>query len=66
MIVDAWRKLFAIVAVGLFAITLGACDEQGPAEQAGEAVDNAVESAGEAVEEAGEAAGEAAEEATNN
>ena len=66
MIVDAMRKLFAIVAVGLFVIALGACDEQGPAEQAGEAVDSAVESAGEAVEEAGEAAGEAAEEATNN
>jgi len=62
MIVDAMRKLFAILAVGLFAIALSACDEQGPAEQAGEAVDNAAEEAGEAVEDAGDAA----EEATNN
>ena len=62
MIVDAMRKLFAILAVGLFAIALGACDEQGPAEQAGEAIDNAAEQAGEALEEAGEAA----EEATTN
>ena len=66
MIVDALRKLFAVVVVGLFAGVLAACEEQGPAEQAGEAVDNAAEEAGEAVEEAGEAAEEAAEEATTN
>lgn len=62
MTVDAMRKFFAMVAVVLFAGALGACEEQGTAEQAGEAVDNAVEQAGEAVEEAGEAA----EEATSN
>jgi hypothetical protein len=62
MFVDAIRKLLAIMAVGLFVGALGACEEQGPAEQAGEAVDNAAEEAGEAVEEAGDAA----EEATNN
>lgn len=62
MIVDAMRKLFAILAIGLFVGALGACEEQGPAEQAGEAVDNATEDAGEALEDAGEAA----EDATTN
>ncbi|MGI9488765.1 MAG: hypothetical protein ACR2RF_23350 [Geminicoccaceae bacterium] len=52
MIVDAMRKFFAILVVGLFAGVLAACEEQGPAEQAGEAVDNAVDQAGEAAEEA--------------
>lgn len=62
MIVDAMRKLFAILAIGLFVGALGACEEQGTAEQAGEAVDDAAEQAGEAAEEAGDAA----EEATSN
>lgn len=62
MTVDAMRKFFAILVVGLFAGALGACEEQGPAEQAGEAVDNAVDQAGEALEEAGDAA----EDATSN
>jgi hypothetical protein len=69
MVVDAMRKLLAILAVGVFALVLGACEEQGTAERAGEAVDKAAEEAGEAVEEAGEAAeeaGEAAEGQTNN
>ncbi len=62
MIADAMKKIFAILIAGLFAGALVACEEQGPAEQAGEAVDNAVEEAGDAAEEAGDAA----EEATNN
>ncbi|MEZ5934428.1 MAG: hypothetical protein R3F54_21290 [Alphaproteobacteria bacterium] len=62
MTVDATKKLLAMLAVGSFALALAACEEQGPAEQAGEAVDNAVEQAGEAVEDAGDAA----KEATNN
>lgn len=69
MVVDAMRKLLAILAAGIFVLALGACEEQGSAERAGEAVDNAAEEAGEAAEEAGEAAeeaGEAAEEQTNN
>ncbi|MEM7043174.1 MAG: hypothetical protein AAF543_10235 [Pseudomonadota bacterium] len=52
MIVDNMRKLFAMVVVGLFAGVLVACEEQGPAEQAGEVIDNTVEQAGEAAEEA--------------
>ncbi|WP_119677449.1 hypothetical protein [Indioceanicola profundi] len=35
-------------------LVLAACEEQGPAEQTGEAVDNAVEDAGEQLEDAGE------------
>ncbi len=62
MIVDAMRKLLVILAVGLFMGGLAACDSEGPAEQAGEAVDNAVDEAGEAAEEAGDAV----EDATTN
>ena len=62
MIVDTMRKLFALLVVGLFAGALVACEEQGPAEQVGDAVDNAAEQAGEVLEQAGDAA----EEATNN
>ena len=35
-------------------LVLTGCDEQGPAETAGEKIDNAVESAGEMAEEAGD------------
>ena len=52
MMMETVRKLFAIVIIGLFAGVLVACEEQGPVEQAGEAVDNAAEQAGEAAEEA--------------
>lgn len=45
-------KLFAMLLVLLFA--LSACD-QGPAEEAGEKIDEAVENAGEQLEEAGDA-----------
>ena len=62
MVIDGMRKVFAILIVGLFAGGLVACEEQGPAEEAGEAVDNAVDDAGDAVEDAGDAA----EDATTN
>jgi hypothetical protein len=52
MITDAMRKLLAVLAVGLFVGALGACEDQGPAEQVGEAVDDAAEEAGNAAEEA--------------
>lgn len=50
------RMRFPFLAL-LFALGLGlaACDDDGPAEEAGEAVDEAGEEAGEAVEEAGDA-----------
>lgn len=49
----------------LLALTFStvACREEGPAERAGEAIDEAAEDAGEALEDAGEAVEEAAEEA---
>lgn len=43
--------------VGLFAIfllNLGACEREGPAERAGEKVDEATKQAGESLEQAGE------------
>jgi hypothetical protein len=59
------RALALVVVLGLGTIGLAACDEPGPAEEAGSdagaAVDEAVEEAGEAVEEAGEAVEEAGE-----
>ena len=49
------RKTVATVAFALAAgIGLAACEEEGPAEQVGESIDESVEEAGEAVEEAGE------------
>lgn len=62
MLIDFLKKLPVILALGLSAAVLGACEEQGPAEQAGEAVDNAAEETGEALEEAGDAA----QDSTNN
>ncbi|TVS09000.1 MAG: hypothetical protein EA423_00645 [Phycisphaerales bacterium] len=48
-------KILATAFAGACCMCLTACQEQGPAEQAGERVDEAAESAGEAVEDAGEA-----------
>ena len=55
MTIEAMQRGFAMLVVGLFVGALGACDDQGPAEQAGEAIDNTAEEAGEAAEEAGDA-----------
>ena len=50
-----FKKSAAAAAFALFAaLGLSACEEEGPAEQAGEAVDESVEQTGEAMEEAGE------------
>ena len=57
----SWRKTFLSLAVAMpLAALLAACDE-GPAENAGEAIDETAEEAGEAAEEAGDAAEDAAE-----
>ena len=45
----------AVVLLGLSAAGLAACDNEGPAERAGKAVDNAAASTGKAVENTGEA-----------
>jgi hyperosmotically inducible periplasmic protein len=50
-------SLLAFLGIG----TLG-CEQKGPAEKAGEKVDEAAEQAGEKMEEAGEKAGELMEE----
>jgi hypothetical protein len=56
-----WRRTFLALAVAMpLAALLAACDD-GPAENAGEAIDETAEEAGEAAEEAGEAAEEAAD-----
>lgn len=50
------RNLCLALLLGLATVGLAACEDEpdGPAERAGEAVDNAAERAGEAVENAGE------------
>ena len=52
----AWTRTFAFaLLLGFGTLGLAACeDNEGPAEEAGEAVDNAGERAGEALEDAGE------------
>ncbi len=45
----------AILFAGLLLIALPGCEQQGPAERAGENIDNAVEEAGDKIEEAGDA-----------
>jgi hypothetical protein len=47
------RGMFVAGAVAL-APALTACEEEGPAEQVGESIDESAEEAGEAVEEAGD------------
>jgi hypothetical protein len=56
-------RSITLTLVAALAMSFVACSEEGPAERAGEAVDEAVEDAGEAVEDAGEAVEDAAEEA---
>jgi hypothetical protein len=60
-----FRKNAAIVlAIGILMAGLSGCKkEEGPAERAGKAVDNAVQKAGEQVEKAGEKIQDAAKEA---
>lgn len=55
------KKLAIALFMTLVAGGLVACDNQGPAEEAGEDIDNATEDAGESMEELGEDIEEAAE-----
>ena len=56
------RKLALALCLGLGTFTLAACeDNEGPAERAGESIDNAAERAGEAIENSGERIQEEAE-----
>lgn len=55
------KKLSAAVLMVLLVGGLAACDNQGPAEEAGENIDNSMEDAGERIENAGENIEDAAE-----
>lgn len=56
-------RTFALsLLIGMMSLGLAACEEEAPAEQAGENVDEAMDEAGESVEEMGENVEEAADE----
>lgn len=55
------KTLLAVVGIGMLAFVLGACEQQGPAERAGEKIDETVEETGEAMEKAGDKTKEATE-----
>lgn len=44
----------AVLAIGMLALTLSACQKEGPAEKAGKEVDNTMSKAGEQIEKAGD------------
>ncbi len=44
----------SVLLAGAILVTLSACEQQGPAEKAGEKIDNAMEKAREQVEKAGD------------
>ena len=59
-----FKKFMLILIAGVFIIGLGGCpEEEGPAERAGEEIDEAMEEAGEEAEDALEDAGDAMEDA---
>ncbi|MBB3143180.1 hypothetical protein [Halomonas organivorans] len=56
------RKLALAMFIGMTAMGLAACEEEGPAEKAGENVDQAMDEAGENIDESMDKAGETVEE----
>lgn len=52
------KKLLSAIWVGLMVVGLAACEKKGPAETAGEKLDNAVEKAGNKLDNAAEKAGD--------
>ena len=56
---------FVAIALAVVAIALVGCREEGPAERAGKAIDEAFESMGDQAEDIAEAAEEAAEDAAD-
>ncbi|WP_192035534.1 hypothetical protein [Halomonas sp. YLGW01] len=61
---DKLKDKFGIMLlVVMMSVVISGCEQEGPAEEAGEKIDNAMEDTGEAIEEAGENVEEAAEEA---
>ncbi|GAB3351699.1 hypothetical protein GCM10027512_26240 [Chromohalobacter beijerinckii] len=64
MLRSEWlRKMALALIIGMTAVGVVACDDEGPAEEAGESVDNAMDDAGDSMEEAGEDIQNAAEDA---
>lgn len=61
----SYKKLLSAIWVALLVIGLSACEKKGPAEQAGEKIDNATERAGDKIEEAGDKAAEKMEHAAD-
>ncbi|MGC3875086.1 hypothetical protein ACPF7Z_17685 [Halomonas sp. GXIMD04776] len=59
------RKLGLALLMALLLGGVAACDDQGPAEEAGENIDEAAENAGDSVEEMGEEIQDSAEDAQN-
>ncbi|MFD2191890.1 hypothetical protein [Pistricoccus aurantiacus] len=59
------RKLGIALLMALMLGGVAACDNEGPAEQAGENVDEAVDDAGDSMEEMGDNVEESAEDAQN-
>lgn len=57
------HRTIAATLVAAFAFTLAACEQEGPAERAGKALDNAVEQAGDKIENAGDKAKDTLDEA---
>ncbi|GHB19282.1 hypothetical protein [Salinicola rhizosphaerae] len=63
---DLLKKLGIAMMLGMMAFGIAACDnDDGPAEKAGESVDNAVDDAGQAMEDAGDDIQDKAEDAQN-
>ncbi len=58
-----WRRALAVVFLAP-ALALAACDDDGPAEQAGEAIDDAAKRAGDAVNDAADDVKRAGDRAT--
>ncbi|WP_076591405.1 hypothetical protein [Herminiimonas arsenitoxidans] len=57
------RSAVAVLAIGMLALTLSACQKEGPAEKAGKEVDQTMNKAGQQIEKAGDKIQDAAKDA---
>lgn len=48
------NSVFGLAAMGLIALALSGCEQEGPAEKAGKEIDNALSRAGQQVEKVGD------------
>ncbi|GGX38729.1 hypothetical protein [Saccharospirillum salsuginis] len=60
------KTMYTLLVAMMFSLPLVACDNDGPAEEAGEEIDEAAEEAGEALDDAADQLEESAEEATDD